>query len=161
MARDKDPVLKPDQDFASAMTALIAPRWERVWTDLDRLQKSDDADAIHDIRVASRRLRAAMDVAAPCYPAEWYGPLHRTARDITAALGDVRDRDVILEALGEDRERSADEDRPAFDALIVRVEHERTLARRSMREFLAVLESSGARAATRERFGRPGKETGR
>ncbi len=161
MARDKDPVLKSDQDFASAMTALIAPRWERVWADLDRLQKSDDADAIHDIRVASRRLRAAMDVAAPCYPAEWYAPLHRTARDITSALGDVRDRDVILEALGKDRESSADEDGPALDALITRVARERTLARRSMREFLAVLESSGARAATRERFGRPGKEAAR
>ncbi len=161
MARDKDPVLTPDQDFTSAMTALIAPRWERVWADLDRLQHGDDADAIHDIRVASRRLRAAMDVAAPCYPAEWYAPLHRTARDITSALGDVRDRDVILEALGKDRESAGDEDSPAFDALIAQVEHERTLARRSMREFLAVLESSGARAATRERFGRTGKEAGR
>jgi len=161
VARDKDPVLEPDQDFASAMTALIAPRWERVWADLDRLRTSDDADAIHDIRVASRRLRAAMDVAAPCYPAEWYAPLHRTARDITSALGDVRDRDVIIGALGKDRERAGDEDRPAFDALLARVEHERTLARRSMREFLAVLESSGARAATRQRFGRPGKEAAR
>jgi len=161
VARDKDPVLTPDQDFTSAMTALIAPRWERVWADLDRLQHGDDADAIHDIRVASRRLRAAMDVAAPCYPAEWYAPLHRTARDITSALGDVRDRDVILEALGKDRESAGDEDSPAFDALAAQVEHERTLARRSMREFLAVLESSGARAATRERFGRPGKDAGR
>lgn len=161
MARDKDPVLHADQDFTSAMTALIAPRWERVWTELDRLQHGDDADAIHDIRVASRRLRAAMDVAVPCFPAEWFAPLHRTARDITSALGGVRDRDVILEALGADRDRAPEEDRPAMDALIARVEHERTLARRSMREFLAVLESSGARAASRARFGSPTMENTR
>ncbi len=161
MARDKDPVLEADQDFTSAMTALIAPRWERVWSELDRLRHGDDADAIHDIRVASRRLRAAMDVAVPCFPAEWFAPLHRTARDITSALGGVRDRDVILEALGKDRDSAPDDDRPAIDALIVRVEHERTLARRAMREFLAVLESSGARAASRTRFGQPGKETAR
>lgn len=161
MARDKDPVLHADQDFTSAMTALIAPRWERVWTELDRLQHGDDADAIHDIRVASRRLRAAMDVAVPCFPAEWFAPLHRTARDITSALGGVRDRDVILEALFADRDRAPEEDRPAMDALIARVEHERTLARRSMREFLAVLESSGARAASRARFGSPTMENTR
>ena len=159
MARDKDPVLRTDQDFTSAMTALIAPRWERVWTELDRLQQGDDADAIHDIRVASRRLRAAMDVAVPCFPAEWFAPLHRTARDITSALGDVRDRDVILEALGTDRDNAPDEDHPAIDALIARVKHERRLARRSMREFLAVLESSGARPASRARFGKSVTET--
>ena len=161
MARDKDPVLQADQDFTSAMTALIAPRWERVWTELDRLRHGDDADAIHDIRVASRRLRAAMDVAVPCFPADWYAPLHRTAREITSALGGVRDRDVILDALGADRDNAPDEDHAALDALIARVEHERTLARRAMREFLAVLESSGARATSRTRFGQAETETAR
>ncbi len=153
MARDKDPILEPDQDFRSAMTALIGPRWERLWSDLDRLQEGDDADAIHDIRVASRRLRAAMDVAAPCFPADWYVPLHRTARDITSALGGVRDQDVILVELAAERKRAGKIDRPAIDALTAQVEHERTVARRSMREFLAVLESSGAREQTRHRFG--------
>lgn len=153
MARDKDPVLRTDQDFRSAMVALIGPRWERLWEDLDRLQHADDADAIHDIRVASRRLRAAMDVAAPCFPAEWYVPLHRTAREVTSALGGVRDQDVILEALAAERKQVPQADRPAIDALIAHVQHERTLARRSMREFLAVLESSGARQQTRHRFG--------
>ena len=161
MARDKDPVLQPDQDFTSAMTALIAQRWEKVWTELDRLRHGDDADTIHDIRVASRRLRAAMDVAAPCFPAQWFAPLHRTAKEITSALGCVRDRDVILEALGADRDNAPEEDHLAIDALIARVEHERRLARRSMREFLAVLESSGARAASRARFGQPATETNR
>ena len=161
MARDKDPVLRPSQDFGTAMTALIGPRWERLWADLDRLQHGDDADAIHDIRVASRRLRAAMDVAAPCFPSEWYAPLHRTARDVTSALGEVRDRDVLLEALGKERKRADQADQPALDALIARVEHERTLARRSMREFLAVLESSGARTQTRHRFGGAKTETTR
>lgn len=159
MARDKDPILRTDQDFGSAMVSLIGPRWERVWTDLDRLQHGDDPDAVHDIRVASRRLRAAMDVAAPCFPAEWYAPLHRAARDITSALGGVRDRDVILEALADERRRSESEDHPALDALIAQVEGERTRARRSMREFLAVLESSRINAETRNRFGGPKVET--
>ena len=153
MAHHKDPVLRTDQDFGSAMVALIGPRWDRLWNDLDRLRHGDDADAIHDIRVASRRLRAAMDVAAPCFPAEWFGPLHRAARDVTKALGGVRDQDVLLEALATERTQTDAADRPALDALIAHVEGERKRARRSMREFLAVLESSGTREQTRRRFG--------
>lgn len=161
MARDKDPILWTDQDFGSAMVSLIGPRWERVWADLDRLRHGDDPDAVHDIRVASRRLRAAMDVAAPCFPAGWYAPLHRAARDITSALGDVRDRDVILDALTAERKQAPTEDHPALDALIAQVKAERTVARRSMREFLAVLESSRIQAETRNRFGSPATETAR
>ena len=158
MARDNDPILQEDQDFGPAMRSLIGPRWERVWSDLDRLRHGDDPDAVHDIRVASRRLRAAMDVAAPCFPAEWYAPLHRTARDITSALGDVRDRDVILDALTAERKQAPSGDHPALDVLIAQVKAERTRARRSMREFLAILESSRVRAETRDRFGGPKTE---
>ena len=64
-----------------------------------------DIEGVHDVRVASRRLRAAMDIAAPAFPGKWYKPLHRTAKEITGALGEVRDRDVLLEALRADRAR--------------------------------------------------------
>ncbi|HEV2528191.1 MAG TPA: CHAD domain-containing protein [Thermomicrobiales bacterium] len=152
MARTKDPELQATDDFGPAMAGLIAPRWERVWAALDRIGKGDDAEAIHDVRVASRRLRAAMEVAADCFPAQWYASLHRTAKDITAALGAVRDRDVLLIALNEQRAAADPNDIPALDALIAQVESERRVARREMREFLAVLESSGARAESRRRF---------
>ena len=152
MARTKDPELHASDDFGPAMAGLLAPRWERVWSELDRIGKGEDAEAIHDVRVASRRLRAAMDVAADCFPAPWYASLHRTAKDITAALGAVRDRDVLLAALGAQRAAADQKDIPALDALTAQLESERRVARREMREFLAVLESSGARAESGRRF---------
>lgn len=160
MAHAKAPTLRPHDDFEVAMAALIAPRWERVWDEIDKLRHGHDPDVVHDIRVASRRLRAAMDVAAPCFPAAWYPPLHRLARDITGALGGVRDRDVILEALTAEREAAPPEDRAALDSLTARVERERTRAIRAMWEFLAVVESSAARQETRRRFGGAGQKGG-
>ena len=58
------------------------------------------------MRVASRRLRAAMDVAR-LLPGKWYSASHRTAKEITGALGEVRDRDVLLEALKATEARAA------------------------------------------------------
>lgn len=55
--------------------------------------------ALHDIRVASRRLRAALSVYAPGLDPTLAEPLVRAARRLTRALGPVRDLDVQLEAL--------------------------------------------------------------
>ena len=90
----------------------------------------EDIEGVHDVRVASRRLRAAMDVAAPVFPQRWYKALHRTAKEITGALGEVRDRDVLLEALRADREGAPLVERPGIDRIIDRVERERIAARR-------------------------------
>ncbi len=59
-----------------------------------------DADAVHDMRVASRRLREVMRLLAPLYPARDFRRWYRRARSITRALGPVRDSDVFIEEFG-------------------------------------------------------------
>lgn len=60
--------------------------------------RARDVEAVHDMRVASRRLRAAMALFEPCLPAPtraW----RKEVRRITRALGQARDCDVQSEAL--------------------------------------------------------------
>ncbi len=59
-----------------------------------------DADAVHDMRVASRRLREAMRIFRPLYPGRDYRTWYRYARRVTRALGPVRDADVFVDELG-------------------------------------------------------------
>ena len=80
-----------------------------------------------------------MDVAAPAFPGKWYKSLHRTAKEITGALGEVRDRDVLLEALRADRSAAPLAEHPGIDRLIDRVERERVAARAEMERFLRQL----------------------
>lgn len=134
------------------MRALIGARWEEVWKAVPRAAEGSDPEGVHDVRVASRRLRAAMDVAAPAFPASWYKPLHQLAKQITSELGAVRDRDVMIEHLIAEREQAAPNERPGIDRLIARVERERTAAREEMEAFLEHLEKTDARAETRRRF---------
>jgi hypothetical protein len=57
-----------------------------------------DMDAVHDMRVASRRLREAMRLLAPLYPQNGYAKWYRRVRRVTRALGPVRDSDVFIDA---------------------------------------------------------------
>ena len=145
--------LDPDQDFRSAMRRLIAHRWGDVWRAVPVALAGEDIEGVHDVRVASRRLRAAMDVAVDCFPANWYRPLHRAAKEITGALGEVRDRDVLLAALRSERAEAATAEWPGIDRLIARIEGERAAARAEMERFLRDLIDGGLPREAARRFG--------
>jgi CHAD domain-containing protein len=145
--------LTPDQLFCSAMRDLIAVRFEALWKAIPAAVSGDDIEGVHDVRVASRRLRAAMDVAVDCFPSDWYRPLHRSAKDITSALGAVRDLDVQIEAFAYERLNSPPEEWPGIDRLLIRLEAERETARSAMLEFLTEVDSANIAAEANRQFG--------
>lgn len=143
----------PDMRYRDAMIGLIGERWGEVWKAMPVALLGEDPEGVHDVRVASRRLRAAMDVAVDCFPKSWYRPLHRTAKEITSALGEVRDRDVLLEALVKERAGAPPPERPGIDRLIHRIERERVAARVEMEVFLTELLASDVPREVVARFG--------
>jgi CHAD domain-containing protein len=153
MSKERRGELDPDQSYRSAMKGLIGERWSAVWKAVPVAIAGEDIEGVHDVRVASRRLRAAMDVAVECFPKSWYEPLHDLAKEITGALGEVRDRDVLIEHLTAERDQVAAGDRPGIDRLIARVSQERDEARAEMERFLKGLDERGVAAETARRFG--------
>ena len=142
-----------DGSFRETMSALIAERWHTVLAAIPIALAGTDIEGVHDVRVASRRLRAAMDVAAPAFPGKSYKRLHRTAKEITGALGEVRDRDVLLEALLADRGAAPVVEHPGIDRLIDRIERERGVARREMESYLQQLLDGPLQREIERRFG--------
>ncbi len=151
--RAAGPKLDPHQSYHSAMGELIGQRWGDVWKALPGALAGDDIEGVHQVRVASRRLRAAMDVAVDCFPISWYRPLHEAAKAITGALGEVRDRDVLIAALIVERDAVSKLEQPGLDRLIERVERERHSSRREMEAFLAQLVEGGLPKEAVCRFG--------
>lgn len=141
------------QTYRTAMKSLIASRWRAVWDALPVAIEGSDPEGVHDVRVASRRLRAAMDVAVDAFPADWYKSLHRVAKEITGELGEVRDRDVLLEYLERERASAPESEWPGIDRLVARLTREREAARTEMLAYLAELESQGIIQQTIARFG--------
>jgi CHAD domain-containing protein len=56
-------------------------------------------DLIHDLRVASRRLRSALRDFAPLLNKESFKEIKKDWKEVADALGQVRDQDVAIEAL--------------------------------------------------------------
>lgn len=142
-----------EPSFRTAMASLILERWAAVHQSIPAAIEGADIEGVHDVRVASRRLRAAMDIAAPAFPKRWYKPLHQSAKEITRALGEVRDRDVLLESLAADRAVASSAEAPGIDRLIDRVDRERVTARQSMERFLGELLRSDIWRDVERRFG--------
>ena len=66
---------------------------------VNRAARSGDAEAIHDLRVAVRRLSRCLRVFARFYPARSWKPIRRRLAGVMDACGSVRDRDIAIELL--------------------------------------------------------------
>jgi adenylate cyclase len=62
----------------------------------DGAVRSDDAEYVHQMRVAARRLRAALRMFSPVLPAGFAEQLVPPMRELMRALGQTRDLDVLM-----------------------------------------------------------------
>ena len=143
-----------DTRYDEALGQLIADRFRALWTALPRALDPDDGEAVHDIRVASRRLRAAMDVGVDCFPASWFRPLHRLAKDVTSRLGEVRDREVLLAHFQTERASAPPAESAGMDRLIARLSAELERHRGAMQTYLGEIQSSPMVDESVHRFGK-------
>ena len=77
----------------SAATALLDERGRDFFRRRDSVLKSFDPEAIHDLRVASRRLREGLLLFAPCYRGDGLAWVLKRIRKVTRLLGDIRNSD--------------------------------------------------------------------
>ena len=92
--------------------------------------RDGNADAIHDARVATRRIRALLEVLGDDHDAN-HVALREEMRDLGRSLGAARDLDVVVE-LFEEKIWQVPEAARAVAALNRSAVHERALARRQL-----------------------------
>ena len=73
------------------------------------------------MRVASRRLRAVLEIFAPCFPQGDYKTVLRDVKALADALGERRDPDVHIEAMEAFERDVQATNRPGIDALVARL----------------------------------------
>ncbi len=96
----------------------------------DVLVRRGAEDAVHQMRVAARRLRSGLQVFRPLVDRQWADALRDELRWVAATLGDYRDAEVLLARL-ERRLDSLPADEPA-------VAEARTVIRRRLHEQMRV-----------------------
>lgn len=93
------PSIYGDTPFGTAAKITINNLLQKMISHLDGTIEGSDIEALHDMRVASRRLRAALRVFKSVFPKDKFLSIETYVKDITTALGTVRDQDVFLEFL--------------------------------------------------------------
>jgi CHAD domain-containing protein len=94
-ARDVEGLL-PQTPYAVAAARTVRVRTEELFAYAEGVLSTDDIGRVHDMRVATRRLRAVLELYAPCFPARLLRPALRDVRRLADALGARRDPDVQL-----------------------------------------------------------------
>jgi CHAD domain-containing protein len=87
--------------FAEAAAATVAVRADELFEHSADVLDTSDIERVHDMRVASRRLRAVLEIYAPCFPKDQFRPLLKEVKALADALGERRDPDVLLDRLAQ------------------------------------------------------------
>jgi CHAD domain-containing protein len=91
-----------------------------------------DPEYLHDMRVAARRMRAALRLFMPALPAVEAEALRRELKWLGGALGRVRDLDVYLLNLEVEGPRLSHDAGPGMDAYLQHLRKQRSRARTGM-----------------------------
>ncbi|MET0558589.1 MAG: CHAD domain-containing protein [Solirubrobacterales bacterium] len=158
MARAREvPGFDCGEAFGAAAGRIVAVRAEEVFDHAEGVLDVEHPERLHDMRVATRRLRAALEICQPCFPRKRYRKALKRVKRLADALGERRDRDVEIAFLEEfaegappsDREAVAarietlrDEQRRANEALAPRLKRKRLRKlRRRLRDLVKAAES--------------------
>ena len=117
MAKAAEIEVAPDEPYAHAAARIVRVRADELFAQAEGVLDTADIERVHDMRVASRRLRAVLEVFAPCFPKGPYRGVLGDVKRIADALGERRDPDVHLAAMERLAETVPPELRPGVELL--------------------------------------------
>jgi CHAD domain-containing protein len=140
MAKARRVQIDPDAPFRAAAAETIDVRGPELLEFLEGTLDGSDIEQLHSMRVASRRLRAALEVYEGCFDKKPHRRLLRLVKDSADALSEARDLDVQIDYLTGYRERAPIPDRAGIDSLIALLRVRRSEADQHLAPALARLE---------------------
>lgn len=95
-----------------------------------------DSEALHQMRVATRRIRAILRAVRSFLVPEWTEHVRQEIGWIGSLLGEVRDWDVLLEYFRQNFQDFSSYERRAFQSILDKFEDQRSIARAKLLEGL-------------------------
>lgn len=138
MARAREvPGFDCDEPFAAAAARVVRVRAAEVFEHSEGVLDVDEIEHLHDMRVATRRLRAALEIFAGCFPGKRHRKALKAVKALADALGERRDRDVAIEFLAKFGETAPEAERSALAARIEELREEQQQANEALAPYLA------------------------
>lgn len=87
----------PDDELTEACRKILLHQFAEMLSHEEGTKLGEDIEALHDMRVATRRMRAALLLFNEAFDPEAIKPQRKGLRDAGRALGEARDWDVFIE----------------------------------------------------------------
>jgi CHAD domain-containing protein len=88
-----------EPDLRNILSSSLDKRWRRYCKELRRCQKKFSEDAVHDLRVATRRMVSTLDILVTLVPGVNLKPVRRELKRRFDALSPLRDTQVQIVAV--------------------------------------------------------------
>ena len=139
----KIPYFNPEQPLNICLRKILRTRFNEMYSYERGTTEGKDIEYLHDMRVSSRRVQAAMKIFRNAFPKKKFKPVYTKLRTLIKALGEVRHYDVLIDMLIKYRNSLGEKERKAFDLLIIRQNTIREQKRKILLGTLKQLEKSG------------------
>jgi CHAD domain-containing protein len=150
MAKARDiPGLADAQSFREAARMAVEVRAEEVFEHAAGVLDTGDIERVHAMRVATRRLRAVMEIFATAFPKKQHRAALKEVKALADALGERRDRDVAIEAMGKIEAALTPEDQLGIEHLVAELSDEQHGANAGLAEALQAIEENDLRGRLR------------
>jgi CHAD domain-containing protein len=126
VAKAGDIEVDPFEPYAVAAARVVRVRTDELFDHADGVLDTSDIERVHDMRVASRRLRAVLEIFEPCFPQGDFKTALRDVKALADALGERRDPDVHIEDMEGFEAQVQATLRPGIDALVARLRAQQT-----------------------------------
>jgi CHAD domain-containing protein len=139
VARAREVELDCEATFGLAAARVVEVRAAEVFEHSAGVLDLGDVEPVHDMRVATRRLRAALEIFEPCFSRKPHRKALKRVKALADALGARRDLDVEIELLeGLAGEVAEEGEREALRALIGDLRSRQRQANDDLAPFVAV-----------------------
>ena len=129
-------VVEPEVDASSSVETLLrhdlASGTLRLFRHEAGVRIGEDPEAVHQARVATRRIRSTLRTFSSLLDEEWTDRLRDDLKWLANLLGEVRDTDVLLERFSEHLAALPAEDAKGGRRLLDRLAEQRDQARRRL-----------------------------
>jgi CHAD domain-containing protein len=146
MAKASDiPELGQAISFRDAAARAVEVRAEELFEQSGGVLDTGDIERVHDMRVATRRLRAAMEIFAPAFPKKEHKRTLREVKALADALGERRDPDVHIAELERIAAVLTREDARGIRSLEDELRAKQAAGNEALAEKLRAIEETGLR----------------
>ncbi len=147
MARAREiPGIAAGTPFREAAANAVQVRTEELFALSTDVLDTQNIERVHDMRVATRRLRAVMEIFAAAFPAKRHKRALAEVKALADALGERRDPDVAIHALRGLIAALPAEDAPGLQSLVDELHSEQEHANERLGEALQHMRASDLEA---------------